>query len=104
MPERSFGKYSYHKRARAELLEATRYYVEQGGTLGGDFLDEIERGVAFILENPEGAPVISAEGVRRKVLARFPYSLLYLAGPDRIRVVAVMHHRRRPGYWFERLG
>ena len=34
--------------------------------------------------------MISAEGVRRKVLARFPYSLLYLEGPDRIRIVAVM--------------
>ncbi len=47
--------------------------------------------------------MISAQGVRRKVLARFPYSLLYLEGPDYIRIVAVMHHRRRPGYWVERL-
>jgi plasmid stabilization system protein ParE len=103
MPELSSGRYTYHAWAAAELFEATRYYMEQGGTLGGDFLDEVERGIAFILENPEGAPVISAEGVRRKVLARFPYSLLYCVEPERIRIVTVMHHKRRPGYWAGRL-
>ena len=56
MPELFAGRYTYHEWAAAELFEATRYYVEQGGTLGGDFLDEVERGIAFILENPEGGP------------------------------------------------
>jgi toxin ParE1/3/4 len=99
MPALSSDSYTYHERAAAELLEATRYYVEQGGSLGGDFLDEVERGIAFIVDNPEGAPVISGGGVRRKVLARFPYSLLYLVEPKLIRIVGVMHHKRRPGYW-----
>lgn len=103
MPELSSDRYTYHEGARAELLEATRYYAGQGGNLGNDFLDEVDRGIAFILENPEGAPVISAEGVRRKVLARFPYSLLYLVEPGRLRIMAVMHHKRRPGYWTGRL-
>lgn len=103
MPEPSSDRYTYHERAAAELHEATRYYVEQGGSLASDFLDEVDRGIAFIVENPEGAPVISAEGVRRKVLARFPYSLLYLVEPERIRIVTVMHHKRRPGYWTDRL-
>lgn len=103
MPEPSSDRYTYHERAAAELREATRYYVEQGGSLASDFLDEVDRGIAFIVENPEGAPVISAEGVRRKGLARFPYSLLYLVEPERIRIVTVMHHKRRPGYWTDRL-
>lgn len=103
MPELSSDRYTYHEWAATELREATRYYVEQGGKLASDFLDEVDRGVTFIVENPEGAPVISAEGVRRKVLARFPYSLLYLVEPEHIRIVTVMHHKRRPGYWADRL-
>ncbi|MBA3346286.1 MAG: type II toxin-antitoxin system RelE/ParE family toxin [Gemmatimonadales bacterium] len=35
-------------------------------------------------------------------LRRFPYSLLYRIETDRIYVLAVMHHRRRPGYWTDR--
>ena len=99
MPARASARHSWHERARAELLEATDYYADQGGTLGDDFLTEVERGIRFILRNPSGAPVISAGGVRRKVLARFPYSLLYITEPGRIRIVALMHQKRRPGYW-----
>jgi len=103
MPELSSDSYAYHEWAAAELRDAIRYYVEQGGRLASDFLDEVDRGIAFIVENPDGAPVISVGGVRRKVLARFPFSLLYLVEPGRIRIVAVMHHKRRPGYWTDRL-
>lgn len=41
--------------------------------------------------------------VRHKLLIRFPYSILYVIEPDRIRVVAVAHQKRRPGYWSYRL-
>jgi hypothetical protein len=34
---------------------------------------------------------------------RFPYAVLYRPDPDEIVVVAVMHQRRRPGYWLGRM-
>ena len=38
--------------------------------------------------------------MRRKILRKpFEYSLFYVIEPDRIRIVAVAHHRRDPGYW-----
>jgi hypothetical protein len=38
-------------------------------------------------------------------LARgFPYVVVYLDEPERVWIVAVMHAKRRPGYWRERLG
>ncbi len=41
--------------------------------------------------------------VRRLVVSRFPYSILYrrLAGGE-IRVLAVAHHKRRPEFWHGR--
>jgi plasmid stabilization system protein ParE len=39
------------------------------------------------------------EGNRRRLLKKFPYSLIYELGEDTITVLAVAHHRRRPGYW-----
>jgi hypothetical protein len=47
-----------------------------------------------------------AKGTKRdaRVLAlhNFPYSLVYRIQGDEIRIVAVAHHSRRPGYWVER--
>jgi hypothetical protein len=41
-------------------------------------------------------------GVRQKVLHRFPFALIYEIDADEIRVFAVAHHSRRPGYWRDR--
>jgi hypothetical protein len=32
-------------------------------------------------------------------LRRFPYSIVYLLLPEEIRVLAIAHQRRKPGYW-----
>jgi hypothetical protein len=41
--------------------------------------------------------------VRCKALGRFPYQLLYSQHGDEVRVLAVMHKRRRPMYWAGRI-
>jgi plasmid stabilization system protein ParE len=42
--------------------------------------------------------------VRRALLRRFPFALVFLQRPDGpIRVVAVAHVKRRPGYWLRRV-
>ena len=58
--------------------------------------------IVKILENPEAGLIVRPH-LRRFLLARFPYSLLYQATGDRIRILAVMHHRRRPDYWTNRI-
>ncbi|HXB03014.1 MAG TPA: hypothetical protein VNV15_09390 [Opitutaceae bacterium] len=41
----------------------------------------------------------------RRILAEgFPYAVLYEAKPDYAWILVVMHLKRRPGYWRERLG
>jgi toxin ParE1/3/4 len=35
-------------------------------------------------------------------LNRFPYLIYYEIMPNRVRVVAIAHKRRRPGYWRNR--
>jgi hypothetical protein len=41
-------------------------------------------------------------GLRRAVLSRFPYGLVYGQKPDSIVVVAVAHLHREPRYWIDR--
>lgn len=78
-------------------------YGRQNQSAGLSFLEEVERAIAQILEQPAACPVLHPEGVRRKVLHRFPYRLYYVLESEKIRIVAIGHHKRRPGYWVRRL-
>ncbi|MFY9269227.1 MAG: type II toxin-antitoxin system RelE/ParE family toxin [Candidatus Manganitrophaceae bacterium] len=89
---------SFHARAKQEILEATRYYNLESPGLGDIFLNEVERVLASILEHPEAAIVLRGK-VRRKLLRKFPYGILYSVAPDGIRILAVMNQKRRPFYW-----
>ncbi|MBM3462310.1 MAG: hypothetical protein FJX76_09435 [Armatimonadetes bacterium] len=55
-----------------------------------------------ITANPHAAPTVG-RAVRSKRVKRFPYSLLHSVENDGVVIVAVAHHRRRPGYWSARL-
>jgi toxin ParE1/3/4 len=88
--------------ARLELFDISAHYEEQAVGLGADFLDVISAAISLLREKPElGAPHRS--GTRRFVLPRFPYSIIYLDEPEFLIVSAIAHHRRKPGYWTDRL-
>jgi len=92
----------FHPDADVEITEAAQYYEERLAGLGSDLLGEVERALDQILTNPEASQRI-ARRVRRKPLWRFPYNLIYAVYPDRIRIVACAHQKRRPFYWRKRL-
>jgi toxin ParE1/3/4 len=95
-------KLIFHPDADAELTEAAQYYESRQPGLGSDFLAEVERALDQILTNPEAFRKIGRR-VRLKPLWRFPYNLIYAVYPERIRIVAFAHQKRRPFYWRKRL-
>lgn len=88
--------------AEQEMLEAARYYDSHATGLGTDFLSETERAVNSIAELPMTWPVVEGE-LRRRLVRRFPFGILYRIEPEEIVIVAVAHLRRKPGYWRERI-
>jgi toxin ParE1/3/4 len=88
--------------AEQEMLDAAHYYEKQAPGLGNDFLQKIDSATRDIAENPELWPVIRP-GIRRRLIHRFPYGLLYRVDPNEIVVVAVMHLHRHPAYWTRRI-
>lgn len=92
----------FHPDADAEITEAAQYYEVRKPSLGSDFLGEMERALDQISANPEACQRIGKR-VRRKTLWRFPYNLIYAVYPERIRIVACAHQKRRPFYWRKRL-
>ena len=88
--------------ALAELHDAAAFYTLKANVdLGLAFVTEFERTANFILANPLIGAVF--RGTRRHyILRRFPYSIIYQVAAEELRILAVAHHRRRPGYWAQR--
>jgi toxin ParE1/3/4 len=90
-----------HPAADEELAEAVRYYTAIDPELGVRFYREIERLIEDVCAYPQRYRQIDPP-LRRRISAEFPYALIYLEKPDDVLIVAVMHLKRRPGYWRKR--
>jgi len=92
----------FHPEAQNEFASAARFYEDQRHGLGLDFTLTIQRTYERLLEFPAaGAPF--GRRLKRVLVPKFPYGLLYRVEADRIYIIAVMHLHRRPGYWRSRL-
>ncbi len=89
--------------ALAELHDAAAFYAATANVeLGLAFVDEFERAVNIVLANPKIGVVFRGPR-RRYLLRRFPYSVIYQPTVEELRIIAVAHQRRRPGYWARRI-
>ncbi len=84
------------------MATAAELYEGRVPGLGLAFLSELEEGIRRISRAPNRWPVLSG-AVRRYLLKRFPYGILYTADDGGILILAVMHLHRRPGYWKDRM-
>ncbi len=91
-------QFSFHPVAEQELNEAAAYYEAESRGLGAAFLKEVEHAVQHVLGYPESAPLVNRL-VRRKLVRRFPYAIMYSIIPKGIRILAIANQRRRPFYW-----
>lgn len=82
-----------------ELIEGALFYArEANAELGHAFISEFERSIALLREQPGlGAPWRGT--TRRLPLRRFPYNVVYQLREAELRVIAVAHQRRKPGFW-----
>jgi plasmid stabilization system protein ParE len=88
--------------AEQEMIEASLYYQSQASGLGVDFLSEVEHAAKSIAASPNMYPILEGQ-LRRRLVRRFPFGILYRVDPDEIVEIAVAHMRRRPGYWKKRI-
>ena len=90
-----------------ELAEAAAWYGECQPGLELEFLAEIEQVLPLIGTSPESFPRLldlpTDLVIRRALLPRFPYAVVFIDLATEIRVLAVAHAKRRPGYWLNRV-
>jgi toxin ParE1/3/4 len=97
----------FAREARRELLEASAWYARQRPGLQAVFLAAVDEALERVVRiGPRIARVPSVDPtlpVRRVFVRRFPYAVVFIELPTRVRVLAVAHYRRRPDYWQGRL-
>ena len=94
-------KIEFHADALKELEQAAAYYEFRVPGLGFDLSEEIDVALDRIGTDPEIGSVFE-QPYRRVALNRFPFSIVYRIAGDTIRIVAIAHQRRLPGYWKHR--
>ncbi len=96
-------RYRFHPEARSEARVATEWYRDRSSEAASGFAEAVAEGLQSIRMHPDAWPIWRQTDVRRRVLRRYPYSIFYVLDQDIVVIVAIAHHKRRPGYWLPRL-
>lgn len=93
----------FHPAALADALEAKSFYQERDVDVALAFEELLSLALDRIEAAPERWPPY-LDGTRRYLLRRYPYAIVYEVRAEEVRVLAVAHQRREPGYWQGRRG
>ena len=93
---------SFNHLAIKDYREAREWYAARSDLAATRFIDSVDAAVQRIIEAADSLPVVAGK-YRRVRLEKFPYVLIFYARTqNEMRVVAVAHTSRRPGYWRRR--
>ena len=95
-------KSAMHPEAREEFLAAIDYYTEVEPGLGMAFYLEVEAAIELIENYPDLWTEID-DNIRRCLVRRFPFAVLYSKEAGCVCIYAIMHTKREPNYWRNRL-
>ena len=95
--------YLFHPAAEAEHLESVAFYESKQAGLGAAYLAEFENVMSRVCGGPQRYPIEREPDIRRILMTRFPFTVLYREKDGVVQILAVAHHRRRPQYWLGRL-
>jgi len=84
--------------AEGDVGDAFLWYRARNALIADAFRAEVFDTIDRIAELPL-AKSADEEGNRKRVLHRFPYSVIYEVIGSTVTILAVAHHRREPGYW-----
>lgn len=87
--------------AEAEIGEAFDWYEQRVPGLGFDFILNLDAAFNAVRRNPLFYPEIH-KNIRRALLRRFPYQVLFICQEHRVVVLAVFHGKRDPKQWRQR--
>lgn len=94
--------YEFHPDAQVEVEETGAWYADRDLAVADGFYEELAEAIRGVTDLPDTWPTY-LHGTRRYLLDRFPFSLIYRKRDGTIQLIALAHHRRKPGYWAKRV-
>ena len=92
----------YHPKTVNELNNAILYYTSIRSELGSAIRKEVYDAIDRISKTPELYPKVSGD-IRRCLIHRFPFSILYRIVSDKhVRILVIRHHRKHSFYGMNR--
>lgn len=88
--------------ALTELSETCQFYELEFSGLGNRFKQEVKRAINRIIQFPLAWQKERGD-IRKCLLHKFPYKILYSIEPDHLLIIAIAHLHRKPDYWVARL-
>ncbi len=94
-------KFRFHPRAEIEFEAAISFYEERRHGLGEEFSLEVRAAIRNILVYPRAWPLLQGD-VRRYVVNRFPFGVVYAVSDDEVLILSIMNLNRHPDAWKDR--
>ena len=88
--------------ARLDLLDAFYWYQEQRAGLGLDFKLCVDDALSKLQKHPSFYKKVHLD-IRRIIIKRFPFGIFYIISNKQIIILAVLHARRDPENWKNRV-
>jgi plasmid stabilization system protein ParE len=86
----------FHKQVHSDISRIMEYYANVGGEqLADEFYAELKLYFHKAAESPESY-IVHKRDLRRVNLNRFPYHFFFRIVEERVRILVVRHHKRRP--------
>lgn len=86
---------TFHTAVERDVADAYNWYEDQLADLGRLFLRQLQQAFDRLELNPDHYSKIDND-LRRLILKRFPYVVIYEIEPERVHVIAVLHTSRDP--------
>ena len=90
-----------HPDAEADYEHALAWYLDRSLPAADRFEAAFDSAVNAIRANPSTFPACDPHH-RYVLLKRYPFRVISRIDGDTVRVLAVAHAKRRPGYWSDR--
>jgi len=87
--------------ARLEIIEITDWYRAQSEAAAAKFVGAVDTTLERIGDNPLQYQIVHGE-LRRAVVHRFPYAVIYTTLASEVVVLGCVHGRRHPRHWRDR--
>ncbi|MBU7586778.1 MAG: type II toxin-antitoxin system RelE/ParE family toxin [Nostoc sp. TH1S01] len=87
--------------AELNIQNGFEWYEQRSSGLGSEFVRAVDSSFALIGRNPLAYPIVYQQ-VRRLLIRRFPFGVMYVVEEDVITIIACFHVKRDPKQWQDR--